>query len=408
MTVAETRARRSVRLSGVALGLSIAMAASMLGGGAAHAQTCRWAPQTDGPLDLYVCRNADGSLDIVDARPRRADPPARAPSAPRLTREEREARARLREENRRIQTVLNAVGCEAGTPDGVVGRRTRAAVDCLRALAGGGSGELDAFERDALLATYETVFEAPEDPFAPTEEATALDVLAIYENGGTRPVGSEPVDAFASDGETAPEPDPVAETEPPAGDAVADSDEDDAPMIGDLFGSRPDEGAGPAPADPADAPLITVAMFCDRVRVTASAERFCDMRDAFVADAEQLNATAGRSFEEAAGICSGVRDALVDEVADLGATPIDAIRARVRDQISYEEGREASFSTSMSICVGSGYAVDDGALAVAAALALDALGDARAPVLIGHHIELGLATRPEPSRAEEWLSLAER
>lgn len=393
-----------------ALALAAAATISAAYSGEAAAQNCRWAPQTDGPLELYVCRNADGSLDIVDARPAREGRRAPSPEPePRLSPEERAARRRAREDNRRIQTVLNAVGCDAGTPDGVVGRRTRAAIDCLRGLSGGGFGDLTAGERDALLTTYETVFDATEDPFAPTEDPTELEVLAIYENGGLRPTSFEVAEADPfGDAEPTPridDADGSSSDDPITGVAVgseADADDDEEPMIGVLFETPPADDASLLGDEDA-----SVAAFCERVRVTRSAEQFCEMRDAFVSDAEQLNATAGRTFEEAAQICADVRDTLTDEIAELGVMSIDDVRARVREQIEYDPDREASFATSMSICVGSGYGVDDGQLALAAALALDALGDPRAPVLIGHHLELGLATRPQTARAEEWLELME-
>lgn len=65
------------------------------------------------------------------------------------TPEELQARAEVAD----IQSVLNALGCDAGPVDGLVGRRTRAAVACFQSLTGQSeTGVLTIEQREALLS----------------------------------------------------------------------------------------------------------------------------------------------------------------------------------------------------------------------------------------------------------------
>ena len=65
------------------------------------------------------------------------------------------ARAATRAANRETQTALNYFGYPAGTPDGVLGRRSRAAISSMQAYLGNPvTGKLTAFERDILVGAY--------------------------------------------------------------------------------------------------------------------------------------------------------------------------------------------------------------------------------------------------------------
>lgn len=60
-----------------------------------------------------------------------------------------------REQNRQVQTSLNYFGFPAGTPDGVLGQRSRNAVAQYQAHLGyPATGQLTAYERDFLLTSY--------------------------------------------------------------------------------------------------------------------------------------------------------------------------------------------------------------------------------------------------------------
>ena len=60
-----------------------------------------------------------------------------------------------REQNRQVQTSLNYFGFPAGTPDGVMGQRSRAAVAQYQAHLGfPATGQLTPYERDFLVSSY--------------------------------------------------------------------------------------------------------------------------------------------------------------------------------------------------------------------------------------------------------------
>lgn len=391
----------------------------------------RWAPQTDGPLEFLVCRDATGSLQILDSRAASGGGGGGSSSGggggsstsgggrPAIS-------AAQREENRRLQTALAGLGCDPGTPDGVFGRRTRAAIRCLQELIDAPeTGALDDAQRATLLAVYDVVYD---DGAELREDPTPEDVLAIYQNGGEIPetpvVGADPFEdapnTSVSISERGGDADVGSVEEMPATDVAAIDGLPDAQTVTDETGvgdlvdalfpdgddAVPDLGDDAADASERDADEETVAVFCGRTHVNPSAARFCEMREGYVADAGQMNSDFGRSFEAAAETCAGLRERLGPVLAALDAMSIEEVRAEVRAQVTYDEDRRDALMSSMAICVGSGYAVDDGALALAAALALDALGDEDAAALIGHHLEFGLATPPETERAALWLEIA--
>lgn len=386
---------------------------------------------------------AQTSVGVSTSRPGGFTPPRgdRArPSRPRLS-------AAQRAENRRLQTFLNGIGCDAGSVDGVFGRRTRAAVRCFQELVGDAvTGRFSQAARETALATHAALYGDDADPFA--EAPTPELVLSVYLNGGTVPDGAfDPSDPFAStdgvggaadalggaadaDGQAdassgadasagadafagaeadvsagadAAIADGSAEqpADDPAGAGLADLVDDLASTtIGDLFGPADD-------VEPAQAAVATSAEYCARPRVTAASERFCGERETYMETAADANDAAGRSAEDAAATCAVVGDGLADLVEALPTASIDATRAAVVERLSFASDRRDSFMSSMRICVGAGYATEDDALALAAALALDALGETRATALVGQHLDLGLATEPSPAQAEAWSARAE-
>ena len=61
----------------------------------------------------------------------------------------------VRAQNREVQTSLNYFGFPAGTPDGALGRRSRAAISSYQAFMGYGvTGQLTTIEKDFLLGSY--------------------------------------------------------------------------------------------------------------------------------------------------------------------------------------------------------------------------------------------------------------
>ncbi|MFP7673698.1 peptidoglycan-binding protein [Marivita sp. S0852] len=60
-----------------------------------------------------------------------------------------------REANRQTQTALNYFGFNAGTPDGIMGRNSRAAISAFQAHLGyAPTGQITQFERDFLISSY--------------------------------------------------------------------------------------------------------------------------------------------------------------------------------------------------------------------------------------------------------------
>ncbi|WP_425100455.1 peptidoglycan-binding domain-containing protein [Tropicibacter sp. S64] len=77
-------------------------------------------------------------------------------SAPRRTTSKAPVYSAARAENRETQTALNYFGFNAGTPDGVMGRKSQAAITQYQVLMGYvPTGQLTPFERNFLITSYQ-------------------------------------------------------------------------------------------------------------------------------------------------------------------------------------------------------------------------------------------------------------
>ncbi|WP_299784950.1 peptidoglycan-binding protein [uncultured Marivita sp.] len=82
------------------------------------------------------------------AAPKRTYTKAAKPRSPGISSAQREA-------NRQTQTALNYFGFNSGTPDGVLGRNSRAAISAYQAHLGySPTGQLTSFERDFLISSF--------------------------------------------------------------------------------------------------------------------------------------------------------------------------------------------------------------------------------------------------------------
>lgn len=80
---------------------------------------------------------------------------ANQPRRTTTTRRSSGASSAQRAENREVQTALNYFGFPAGTPDGVMGRRSRGAISSYQAFMGyAPSGRLSTYEKDFLITSY--------------------------------------------------------------------------------------------------------------------------------------------------------------------------------------------------------------------------------------------------------------
>ncbi|UWQ17087.1 peptidoglycan-binding protein [Jannaschia sp. M317] len=106
---------------------------------------------------------------IISARPDAGPDAPRRPTRATSSRQTPEAQ---RAENRLIQTKLNALGHDTGTPDGLIGRKTRAAITSWQASIGAApTGTLTPAQRRLLLGQRSAPPRAPMIASTPTPVA---------------------------------------------------------------------------------------------------------------------------------------------------------------------------------------------------------------------------------------------
>ncbi len=98
---------------------------------------------------------------------------------------------------RAAQTLLNALGCDAGTPDGIAGPRTRSALDRLRAANPGASLSLDTLGRRAAGGSPSSLAACPAERIA-----AAVPPAAVPR--AVEPPAAEPPQAVEPPAATAP------------------------------------------------------------------------------------------------------------------------------------------------------------------------------------------------------------
>jgi hypothetical protein len=320
-----------------------------------------------------------------------------------------------REQNREVQTALNYFGFPAGTPDGVLGRNSRAAISGYQAFLGyPATGYLSEYERAFLVSSYNRALIG--GPQAQTMMASygqgARGLLLGYraEQQGVAPVTA-----------AAPAPVPVAPLPAPA--MVAPEVVTAATPVPE---APPDAAAAePAAALPVfvtEATDASMASACNRASLVTSTnggfvsvatmtdpgfaleEQFCLARTYAIEEGDRLaTSVQGASSAEIRTRCEAFAPAMRPYVAMLGGEPAAEVVEAVRGFIVETGMAPAQIAGNARICLGVGYRTDNAELALGSALMLEAAGEAAYGEHVGHHLLQGFGAPRRPDRAAEWL-----
>ena len=331
-----------------------------------------------------------------------------------------------REANREVQMALNHFGYEVGTPDGVLGARSRAAISRFQGLLGyPQTGTLTPFERGVLVAAHRRALEA-----APETQRMAAshplggrgvalmqrDVMAGLPGAGfgavAMPVPAPGGAAMPSFGSP---PQPAA----PQGQAMPSFGTPDQPAApqglampsfglpgGALPPALPSEQCRRVAEDTARrGGWIDLASMADPAE--ALAEQFCLARDQVMAQGRDLAARVpGATPAQIAAQCDSLgplMQAPVDSLADLDP---DSVIGAVAAFVATTGMAPAQVSATARICLGAGYDSDKLPVVLASALLLTQQGEAAYGELIGHHLAQGSGIARSPARALPWFERA--
>ena len=352
--------------------------------------------------------------------------------------------AAQRQQNRDVQSALNAFGFPVGTVDGALGKRSRAAIGDYQGYMGyPATGQLTDWEREALVNSWQKfnagagnayprtmaavgprgLLNIERDPNFPAQFGDNVapnynnnNAQAGYNQGGYNQGGTwdqnqggvvpnQPQQAFQPP-QTVPVPAPVPQ--PQGGGQVVD-------------------GAMPKlqPLKPIGQVIVSAASRCELVDQTtriqggviqaanmtdsnqALSEKFCEARGFAITQGGSVAAQFQVSENELNNLCAQVQSEFEGVVASLPTAPQAQVTAAAQSSAAQLGLTDAATTAAYGqICLGIGYRLDNAEMALSGALAMLAAGQAPYGEIVGHHLREGFGVAAAPVQAVSWYQSA--
>ncbi len=317
-----------------------------------------------------------------------------------------------RAENRQVQTSLNYFGFPAGTADGVLGRRSRAAISQYQAHLGYPvTGYLTEYEKSFLLSShnralaggYVTTQQIAANPMGPRgllltyrDQAAGVATPTAPQAGVVAATPAAPVTQEAPQTQLA-----AIESEP---------EEDSGAALPNLFGA----GEGHSLASHCNTVSLltntnggftTLASMSDPNVVLN--EQFCLARTYAIAKGEELaSSIQGIGSSEIAAQCQAFGPVMKDHVAALSLKQRDEVLQGVSGFVLTTGMSPPQLAATSKICLSVGYRTDDMDVAIGSGLILVALGEQVYAELMGHHLSQGMGATQRIDLAGQWYQMA--
>ncbi|MBL3564280.1 peptidoglycan-binding protein [Rhodovulum sulfidophilum] len=283
------------------------------------------------------------------------------------------------------QQALNYFGYEAGSADGIMGRRTRDAISRYQGYMGYPStGRLDAYQRQTLVGAYNWAQAGGGSAYPGIYGEELLRAYASQMRGGNycQETGRCPV-RNSDTGQT----------------PIPDLPQANASMANACTSSQMVTNANGPVLSPAD---ITDP---DRARQALN-EQFCSASSYASSRSENLLAGSGTTDATLARNCRWVVERMEDQIVRLDSQSAVEVAAAADRRVREIGGDPRQISDAATICLGYGYRTDDPQMALASALMLVGSGARPYAELIGHHLRSGFGTQRDPARAQGWYDIA--
>lgn len=337
--------------------------------------------------------------------------------------------------NRETQEALNYFGFNAGTPDGILGQKSRAATSQYQAHMGYPiTGALTEAERNFLISSYYRAQAGGTQTAAiAAGPGGAKQLLTMYQAEAV-PGGAAPApggDIFAS------QPAPTTGAGQPA-DIFASQPSTQQPTFGaapvqeasattsgvPVFGATEQpSNSGGMPSFFGSAAPKSLASHCSTQAMvtntnggfqgqTASAEdvigeQICVNRTYAMAQGEQLEKSiTGVTTAQIEAQCAGMAPLLGDLVTSLGTKPRDQVIGDAATFVASSGVAVPQLVGTAKICLSVGYRTDKMDLALGSALILAAADNKAYGELIGHHRALGFGVSEDAASAVSWYQMS--
>nr|WP_321249119.1 peptidoglycan-binding domain-containing protein [uncultured Ruegeria sp.] len=324
-------------------------------------------------------------------------PPGRKPvPTPVLSEEERQ-------QNRDVQNALNTFGFPVGNADGVLGRRSRAAIRDYQYFMGDpANGRLSQWERDTLINAWRKYQAGAGNAYPRLMAAEGpRGLLKVERNPGYA--------GHYGDGQ---QPQPYPSPQPEDGHIVAPNKSSPPPIVGELpkrIGTPVKSVAGRCELVGATSKIQGGLIHADNVtdHHQALSEKLCEARGLVITLGQSSQSHFAVSETEMTEICNHIKATFSGTISALPGTPV---------QSTLDSARNANATLGLNmpqiardygeICTGMGYRMDDAEMALAGALSLTASGHAAYGELVGHHLREGFGTAEAPKASVEWYANA--
>lgn len=320
-----------------------------------------------------------------------------------------------RQENRDVQSSLNAFNFPVGAVDGSLGKKSRAAIgDYQNYMGYGRTGQLTNAERQILVDGWRKLNAGGANAYPRTMAATGPRGLLNIARDPNFPqqfgdnVGQNGTN-FAGNGNWSGGNDtPVPQQVPslprkptqPSGEVITD-----APGKVRVL-TRTGQ------------PIVSAAARCELVTQTtriqggvvqaanmtdsnqALSEKFCEARGFAITQGGTVASEFQVSENELETLCGTIQDGFAGVLTSLPSTPEDQIMVSARTAALAVGIVDASTAATYGqICMGIGYRLDNEEMALAGSLAMLVAGQAPYGEMVGHHLREGFGVSPTPAAA---------
>lgn len=309
--------------------------------------------------------------------------------------------AAQRQQNRDVQSALNAFEFPVGAVDGSLGRKSRAAIGNYQSyMKWTSTGRLDDFQRQTLIENWRKLQYGAGNvyPKMMAQEGTKGLLRTAFDptypaRFGDRLPGQQPIPDIE-----------VADQDEPK-DSLEDFQKLDPPEI------RVEKST-------------SMSAHCELVKLTTTAkgpmlpgnisdpnqalsEKFCDARDFANSNGQFVREKVSVSDREMESICKIMTGNMKGPIGQLVQDTRDNV-LRLAFERNAKIGLDDTSTANIygQICLGMAYRKDDAHMALASALALVASGNAPFGELIGHHLREALGIQANASASQSWFEEA--
>lgn len=351
--------------------------------------------------------------------------------------------AAQRQQNREMQSALNSFGFNAGTVDGVPGRKTREAISGYQGYMGYPvTGRLNDWERQTLIDSWNKLnagagnayprtmaalgprglLNIAKDPSFPAQYGDP--VVGGYNNqqpgynnqqqpGGTWNQQQAGLQPNAQGGANFQQPQQQYTPTPNTGGQVVGAATGGAALGGGIQPLKPLQPTGQV--------AVSAAARCELVDQTtriqggvimaanmtdpnqALSEKFCEARGFAITQGGSLASQFAVSEDELTATCGQIEAAFAPAITSLPNAPmnqvLDSAQSTAQGLGLADAGTAATYG---QICLGIGYRLDNAEMALAGALTMMVAGQRPYGEIVGHHLREGFGVQRNRDTAGSW------